>query len=95
MPKTYYQRHSADFWKTTVAEFHHSTLSGAAFCKQKGIVYASFCKWRQKLRAVTSVPDPVAAPAFIDLQSFSQGTKLPWRIVLKLDNGIELLLSQG
>lgn len=95
MSNTSYQRHSADFWKTTVAEFHQSTLSGSAFCKQKGIAYASFCKWRQKLQPVTATPDPVAAPAFIDLQSFSQDSKLPWRIVLKLDNGIELSLSQG
>jgi hypothetical protein len=95
MPNTSYQRHSADFWKATVVEFHQSTLSGATFCKQKGIAYASFCKWRQKLQTVTSTPDPVAAPAFIDLQSLSQDAKLPWRIVLKLDNGIELLLSQG
>ena len=95
MPNTSYQRHSPDFWKTAVAEFHQSTLSGAAFCKQKGIAYASFCKWRQKLQPVTPVPEPVAAPAFIDLQSIAQNTKLPWRIVLKLDSGIELLLSQG
>lgn len=95
MPTTSYQRHSTDFWKATVAEFHHSTLSGSAFCKQKGIAYASFCKWRQKLQAETSVPDLVAPPAFIDIHSLAQGKQLPWRIVLKLDNGIELLLSQG
>lgn len=95
MSNTSYQRHSADFWKTVVAEFHQSTLSGAAFCKQKGIAYANFCKWRQKLQAVTSTQAPVAGPAFIDLQSLSHSTQLPWRIVLKLDNGIELLLSQG
>jgi len=95
MPTTTCQRHSADFWKATVAEFYQSTLSGSAFCKQKGIAYASFCKWRQKLQPVASASDLVATPAFIDLQSLSQDTKLPWRIVLKLDNGIELLLSQG
>jgi len=95
MSSTPYQRHSADFWQTTVAEFHQSTLSGSAFCKQKGIAYASFCKWRQKLQPVTSASDSVTAPAFIDLQSIAQNTTLPWRIVLKLDNGIELLLSQG
>ena len=95
MPSTSYQRHSADFWRATIAEFQQSTLSGSAFCKHKGIAYASFCKWRQKLQPATSALDPVAAPSFIDLQSLAQGNKIPWRIVLKLDDGIELVLSQG
>jgi hypothetical protein len=34
-------------------------------------------------------------PAFIDLQSVAQSKKQPWRIVLKLDDGTELILSQG
>ena len=95
MPNTSYQRHSADFWRKTVAEFQQSTLSGSAFCKQKEIAYASFCKWRKKLQPVTAARDPVAVPTFIDLQTVGESTKLPWRIVLKLDSGIELLLSQG
>jgi hypothetical protein len=35
MSNTSCQHHSADFWKTTVAEFHQSTLSGSAFCKEE------------------------------------------------------------
>jgi transposase-like protein len=95
MSTTSYQRHSAEFWEKTVAEFHQSTLSGAAFCKQQGIAYASFCKWRHKLQSSASQPEKPTAPTFIDLQSIAQSKKQPWRIVLKLDDGIELILSQG
>lgn len=95
MSTTSYQRHSAEFWERTVIEFQQSTLSGTAFCKQQGIAYASFCKWKQKLQSSATQPDKPTAPAFIDLQSIAQSNKQPWRIVLKLDDGIELILSQG
>ena len=95
MSTTSYQRHSAEFWEKTVAEFHQSTLSGAAFCKQQGIAYASFCKWRHKLQSSAAQPEKPTAPAFIDIQSITQSKNQPWRIVLKLDDGIELILSQG
>lgn len=95
MPITSYQRHSAEFWEKTVAEFYQSTLSGAAFCKQQGIAYASFCKWRNKLQSSVAQPEKPITPAFIDLQSIAQSKKIPWHIVLKLDDGIELILSQG
>ena len=95
MPTTSYQRHSVDFWKKTIAEFNQTALSGAAFCKQQGIAYASFCKWRQKLQYSAVQPEKSTMPDFIDLQSLAQGNKIPWRIVLKLDDGIELVLSQG
>jgi hypothetical protein len=95
MSTTVYQRHSAEFWEKTLAEFHQSSLSGAAFCKQQGIAYASFCKWRHKLQSSAAQPEKSTMPAFIDLQSIAQSKKQPWRIVLKLDEGIELILSQG
>jgi hypothetical protein len=64
-----YQRHSAVFWEKTVAEFNQSALSGSAFCKQQGIAYASFCKWRQKLQPSTPGSKPLATPAFIDIRA--------------------------
>lgn len=95
MSNSAYQRHSAEFWGKTVAEFHQSTLSGAAFCKQRGIAYASFCKWRHKLQSSAAQPEKPTAPAFIDIQSITQSKKQHWCIVLKLDDGIELILRQG
>lgn len=95
MSTTSYQRHSAEFWEKAVTEFQQSTLSGVAFCKQQGITYASFCKWRQRLQSSAAQPEKPTAPAFIDIQSIAQSKKQPWRIVLKLDDGIELILSQG
>ena len=95
MPTTTYQRQSAEFWEKTIAEFQQSTVSAAAFCKQQGIAYASFCKWRHKLQSSVAQPKKPITPAFIDLQSIAQSKKQHWRIVLKLDDGIELILSQG
>lgn len=95
MPTASYQRHIADFWKKAIAEFHHSTLSGAVFFKQQSIAYASFCKCRRKLQSSSAQPEKPTAPAFIDLQSIAQSKKQPWRMVLKLDDGIELIRSQG
>jgi hypothetical protein len=90
MPTTSYQRHSVEFWKNTMGEFHKTSLSGAAFCKQQGIAYASFCK----LQSSVAQPEEPITPAFIDIQSIAQSKKIPWRIVLKLDDGIELVMSQ-
>jgi len=90
-----YQRHSAEFSVKTLAEFNELTLSGATFCKQRYIAYASFCKWRHKLHPSAAQPEKPTTPAFIDRQSITQSKKQHRRIVLKLDEGIELILSQG
>lgn len=37
------------YWKTTVAEFRASGLSGAAFCRQAGIKDSTFYYWLNKL----------------------------------------------
>ena len=43
-----YQRKTADQWRALVNDQQQSNLSGAKFCQQHDISYASFCKWKQR-----------------------------------------------
>ena len=97
MKHTYRPRQTPEQIRSFVTQFHQSELSSVAFCKKHGIAYSSFYKWCKKY--------PVSAPAsvnrsspptqFIDLQAMATPHHGVWNIVLKLGNGIELLLSQA
>ncbi len=95
---SHYKRRTPEQWQTLVEQCHQSGLSGAKFCREHNIAYASFSKWRHKLSA-----HPVALEApqasFIDLNLLSEkyvneAYHRPWHIVLKLGNGVELCLTQ-
>lgn len=98
----HYQRRTADQWKGLVEHFNQCDQSGAAYCRENGIAYASFCTWRQRLSSSESLTTPnneSSAPAFIDLnllaqKSMDHAQNTSWNIVLKLGNGVELCLSQ-
>jgi hypothetical protein len=82
-------------WPSIIANFAQTTQSGAAYCRQHHLPYASFCKYRLALSQ--SNPNvPSSAPAFIDLAALTapQNAAGLWRITLKLGNGVELQLSQ-
>lgn len=83
--------------QSLVTQFHQSELSSAVFCKKYGIAYSSFYKWCKKYP--TSVPATINRPSpqaqFIDLQAMAAPHHGAWNIVLKLGNGVELLLSQA
>lgn len=92
MSNSNYTRRTPEQWQAIINDFSASDLSGAQFCKQKNIQYASFCKWRQRL---LNHQDVSAEPAFLDLSSLAGGATDPtWHITLKLGNGVELVLSQ-
>lgn len=96
MKHTHRPRQTPEQIQSFVTQFHQSELSSAAFCKKHGIAYSSFYTWCKKY--------PVPAPAFvnrsspptqfIDLQSMAAPHHGAWNIVLRLGNGVELLLSQ-
>ena len=93
-------RRTPEQWHTIIDDFSASPLSGAAFCKQHQIQYASFSKWRIKLlsSAKTVQPTRQTSSSFIDLASLTdQNTQdtMTWHITLKLGNGVELVLSQA
>lgn len=100
MTHTTYIRRTQAQWRSIIDDFATSDLSGAAFCKQHQIQYASFCKWRQKLLPATNaiLPDHPSSNAFIDLASLADANgqqSSAWHITLKLGNGVELVLSQA
>ncbi|MEN9847411.1 MAG: hypothetical protein RL368_151 [Pseudomonadota bacterium] len=94
MSRTPYQRHNATYWEKVIADFQQSTLTAPKFCDAHGIAYASFCKWRHQFSTKEKVTEN-SPSTFIDLQSLATTTHPSWNIVLKLGNGVELVLSQS
>jgi transposase-like protein len=94
MNKPTYTRRSQQQWQNIINDFTESGLSGAQFCKQNDIRYASFSKWRKRLTQNRN-PLEQSASSFIDLGQLTDNTDASsWHITLKLGNGIELVLSQ-
>jgi putative transposase len=93
-----YQRQSLEQWQVIIAAFHQSGISAPIFCKEQGISYASFCKWRHKIAEPASpikgAGEVRTTPSFIDLQTLAASSGSTWNITLKLGNGVELNLSQ-
>lgn len=95
----HYHRRTADQWRVLIEQFNHSEQSGAAFCRDNAIAYASFCKWRQRYSSTENRANDtteISDPAFIDLSLLPRENpkQAQWHIVLKLGNGVELCLSQ-
>jgi transposase-like protein len=98
MKHTHRQRQTPEQIQSLVTQFHQSELSSTAFCKKYGLAYSSFYTWCKKYSvakpATINRPSPPAAH-FIDLQAMATPHHESWKIVLKLGNGVELLLSQA
>ena len=89
--------HTPEQRQQLVAQFNQSTSSSTEFCKTHGIAYSSFYKWCKTYNVSESVSVKSASPSpqFIDLQALAVPHQGAWSIVLKLGNGVELLLSQA
>ncbi|MFV0476259.1 MAG: IS66 family insertion sequence element accessory protein TnpA, partial [Parahaliea sp.] len=75
-------------WQQHITTWQASALSGAAFCREHGLVYHRFTYWRQKLTAPS--PAQVGAPA-----GFAKVVPVPQQpsrgeLTLSLPNGITL-----
>lgn len=81
-------------WQALIDQWQQSGQPGTRFCKDNGIGYASFCKWRKRLSNEQVQIDHNTAPRFIDLGALQEEAG-HWHIVLSLGNGVELRLSQG
>lgn len=88
-----YQRRSPNEWSTLVNAQQQSGLSAVQYCKQNNIVYASFCKWKQRLTDHESFDTDTPASGFLDLSSIAPSSGR-WDITLSLGDGIELTLSR-
>lgn len=93
-PRTFRSR---DQWQSIVDDFSSSGLSAPKFCEQNDLPYGSFAKWRQKLLSPAAASNSEASQAsFLDLSSLpGADSKKSWNIILKLGNGVELVLSQA
>ena len=82
-------------WPSIIANFAQTNQSGAAYCREHHLPYASFCKYRQAL-SQSNPKKSSRAPTFIDLAALTspQNTAGLWSITLKLGNDVELQLSQ-
>ncbi|MGB5200583.1 MAG: IS66 family insertion sequence element accessory protein TnpB [Sedimenticolaceae bacterium] len=90
-------RRSRAQWREIFTQFEVSRLSAAAFCKQQGISYGSFMRWRQRMNS----PAPAAATAQVSSDDWlpfqvSAGarddslTANDWDIELVLPGGVQL-----
>ena len=89
--------HTPEQRQQLVAQFNQSTSSSTEFCKTHGIAYSSFYKWCKKYNApeLVAVKKSLPSAQFIDLQALAASHHSVWNIILKLGNGVELLLSQA
>ena len=91
-------------WQYLVEQQAQSNLSGAAFCREHDIKYASFMGWRKRLSNAES--DPATTPSFVELtaptgvektvlsQSSEHRSNSPVCIELSLGDGIELRITR-
>ena len=88
-------RRSQAQWHEIFAQFETSRLSAAAFCKQRGICYASFMRWRQRVASTTPDTAQVSADDWLPIQVTTEaqagnGPPQDWDIELALPGGIQL-----
>lgn len=87
-------RRSPSQWRSLLAEYHGSGLSGEAFCRQKAISTSSRYRWRNLLTcgdAGSAISKPATA-AFLDLEPLTSPTKNKASLDLTLDLGDGLIL---
>lgn len=74
-----YTRRTSAEWQHIMDEFFNSGLSGAAYCREHNIQYASFCKQRQQRSKINTQPQvssshhltPVSSPGFVNVSALS------------------------
>lgn len=93
------RRRSAQQWEELISEFQESGLSVKAFCLQQELTYSNFYAWRKRFASPhQGFQKPETPNALIDLsqllESSDHSPSKPWKITLRLGNGIELQLDQ-
>lgn len=83
-------RRTLEQWQEILEQHHASNLSAAKFCAERGISYASFSKWKQRL--LVSTDQNTAPPAFVELTTPSSNKQ--WYIELDLAPGVQLRIAQ-
>jgi len=97
MKHTHRPRQTPEQIQSLVSQFQQSELSSTDFCKKYDLAYSSFYKWCKKypVSVLASVNRSSPPTQFIDLQAMAAPHHGGWNIILKLGNGVELVLSQA
>ena len=88
-------RRSHAQWREIFTQFEASNLSVATFCKQQGIAYGSFMRWRQRVDAPTCQTAPASADDWLPIQ-LAAGPQADsraargWDIELAFPGGVQL-----
>jgi hypothetical protein len=79
-------------WQELVGDWEASGMSGAAFCRERGLVYAQFMYWRKRLEAGDEqerVSGGFVAVAFEEDRAGSCGVRV------RVRDELELVLERG
>jgi hypothetical protein len=97
-------RHDQNHWQQLVDKHAHSGQSGAQFCREQQVAYASFMSWRKRLGDATLQPGGESHRTFVELTAPSPipenthtDTALtsPVCVELALGAGIELRITRS
>ena len=90
-------RRSHAQWREIFTQFEASRLSAAAFCKQQGLSYGTFMRWRQRMDSTVSDTAEVSGDDWLPIQVSPSAqddslTAEGWDIELTLPGGVQLRL---
>lgn len=87
---------SPEQWQSLVDQFERSGLSQRAFCKETGLPYGTFARWRRRLQADTAVGDAGNKQLFVELlgDKPQHNGSHAWDVELELGDGIMLRLRR-
>lgn len=97
-------QHDQNHWQQLVNKHTQSGLSGAQFCREHQVAYASFMNWRKRLGDSTAQPDGEPKRTFVELTSpvpipesshVDCALASPLCVELTLGAGIELRITRG
>ncbi len=84
-------RRTPEQWRQICQQQQESGLSVQHFCSEHGVSYASFCKWRRKMKpSATSEPS-----SLIDLSAFVAPAAPTWDIEVDLGSGMTLRMRRS
>lgn len=95
--------HRKAHWQNLVDRQKHSGLSGAEFCRQENVRYASFMGWRKRFQGSKEQPSSTAPAAFVELIAPAKETQITQGgtesdtdlcVELSLGAGIELRITR-
>jgi len=91
-----YARRTPEQWQALVADQKESRLSAPDYCKQNEIAYASFSKWRTKLKPTTEMDAQNKSTPFVELTAKDNEINHDpqWHIELDLAPGVQLRIAR-